>query len=166
VTTVGRPEAEKGAPLNAPIVLGSTYRTDGDMAYGRDGNPTVEALEEALGVIERGTCLAFSSGRFALPACSSAAIECSPAVQLNTSTPRVAASANEPSLAFAPAACAQSRAFTLPASREPIFTSWPRATSRLAIALPTMPVPKTPTFIVATAIDADRQGTGNRLIYR
>jgi cystathionine gamma-synthase len=49
-------------------VLGSTYRADGEVAYGRDGNPTVEALEEALGVIEGGTCLAFSSGMTAVAA--------------------------------------------------------------------------------------------------
>jgi cystathionine gamma-synthase len=68
VTTVGRPQAEAGAPLNAPIVLSSTYRADGGTAYGRDGNPTVAALEEALGVIEGGTCLAFSSGMSAVAA--------------------------------------------------------------------------------------------------
>jgi cystathionine gamma-synthase len=68
VTMLGRPEAEDGAPLNTPIVLGSTYRADGDTAYGRDGNPTVAALEEALGLIEGGTCLAFSSGMTAVAA--------------------------------------------------------------------------------------------------
>jgi len=68
VTTLGRPQAEGDAPLNAPIVLGSTYRADGNTAYGRDGNPTVAALEEALGVIEGGTCLAFSSGMSAIAA--------------------------------------------------------------------------------------------------
>jgi len=49
VTTLGRPKAEGGPHLNAPIVLGSTYRAEGGIAYGRDGNPTVAALEEALG---------------------------------------------------------------------------------------------------------------------
>ena len=68
VTTLGRPRAESGAPLNAPITLGSTYRAGGDTAYGRDGNPTVAALEEALGAIEGGTCLAFSSGMSAVAA--------------------------------------------------------------------------------------------------
>jgi cystathionine gamma-synthase len=68
VTTLGRPRAEGGAPLNAPIVLGSTYRADGGIAYGRDGNPTVSALEEALGVLEGGACLAFSSGMSAVAA--------------------------------------------------------------------------------------------------
>jgi cystathionine gamma-synthase len=68
VATIGRPRAEGGAPLNVPIVLASTYRADGDTAYGRDGNPTIAALEEALGVIEGGTCLAFSSGMSAVAA--------------------------------------------------------------------------------------------------
>jgi cystathionine gamma-synthase len=68
VTLLGRPGAEAGAPLNTPIVLGSTYRADGDIAYGRDGNPTVAALEHALGVIEGGACLAFSSGMSAVAA--------------------------------------------------------------------------------------------------
>jgi cystathionine gamma-synthase len=68
VTLLGRPGAEAGAPLNTPIVLGSTYRADGDVAYGRDGNPTVAALEHALGVIEGGDCLAFSSGMSAVAA--------------------------------------------------------------------------------------------------
>ncbi len=68
MTALGRPAADSGVPLNAPIVLASTYRADGNTAYGRDGNPTVAALEEALGVIEGGTCLAFSSGMSAVAA--------------------------------------------------------------------------------------------------
>ena len=68
MTALGRPAGESGAPLNEAIVLASTYRADGDTAYGRDGNPTVAALEEALGVIEGGTCLAFSSGMSAVAA--------------------------------------------------------------------------------------------------
>lgn len=68
VTTLGRPAMEAGAPLNAPIVLGSTYRADGATAYGRDGNPTVTALEDAIGVLEGGICLAFSSGMSAIAA--------------------------------------------------------------------------------------------------
>jgi len=68
VTTVGRPQAEPGVPLNTPLVLCSTYRANGDTAYGRESNPTVAALEEALGVLEGGTCLAFSSGMSAVAA--------------------------------------------------------------------------------------------------
>jgi cystathionine gamma-synthase len=68
VTALGRPRTEPGTPLNEPIVLSSTYRAGGDVAYARDGNPTVQALEEALGVLEGGTCLAFSSGMSAIAA--------------------------------------------------------------------------------------------------
>ena len=68
LTVVGRPRAERGAPLNPPIVLSSTYRADGENDYGRYGNPTVAALEEAIGLIEGGTCLAFSSGMSAVAA--------------------------------------------------------------------------------------------------
>jgi cystathionine gamma-synthase len=68
VTTLGRPEALVGAPLNSPIVLASTYRAGGRVAYGRDSNPTVTALEDAVGVIEGGACLAFCSGMSAVAA--------------------------------------------------------------------------------------------------
>lgn len=68
VTALGRPAAGSGAPFNAAIVLASTDRADGETAYGRDGNPTVAALEEALGVVEGGTCLAFASGMSAVAA--------------------------------------------------------------------------------------------------
>lgn len=68
MATAGRPRSDGGATLNAPIVLASTYRAGGEIVYGRDGNPTVAALEEALGVIEGGTCLAFSSGMSAVAA--------------------------------------------------------------------------------------------------
>jgi len=37
-----------------------------------------------------------------------------------------------------------SAAFSLPAVRDPIITSCPMATSFVAIALPTIPVPSTP----------------------
>jgi len=58
----GRPAHEPDAPLNAPVTLASTYVAGGDLEYGRYGNPTWVAFEEALGALERGRCLAFSSG--------------------------------------------------------------------------------------------------------
>jgi cystathionine gamma-synthase len=58
----GRPGHAPGAPLNAPIVPASTYRHGGDIGYGREGNPGWEALEEALGELEHGRCVTFSSG--------------------------------------------------------------------------------------------------------
>jgi len=58
----GRPAHEPDAPLNAPVTLASTYVAGGSLEYGRYGNPTWEAFEEALGALEGGRCLAFSSG--------------------------------------------------------------------------------------------------------
>jgi cystathionine gamma-synthase len=58
----GRPEKESDAPLNQPLVMASTYVAGGDLEYGRYGNPTWAAFEEALGALEGGRCLAFSSG--------------------------------------------------------------------------------------------------------
>lgn len=57
--TAGRPG---GGPLNAPIVPASTYHVDGDLIYGRDGNPGWQAFEEAIGALEHGTAVAFASG--------------------------------------------------------------------------------------------------------
>ena len=49
-------------PLNAPITMASTYVAGGDLEYGRYANPTWSAFEEALGALEGGQALAFSSG--------------------------------------------------------------------------------------------------------
>lgn len=49
-------------------MLTSTYRQDGQVAYGRDGNPTWIALEEAIGGLEGGSALAFASGLAAIAA--------------------------------------------------------------------------------------------------
>ncbi len=49
-------------PLNTPITMASTYVAGGDLEYGRYANPTWTAFEEALGALEGGRCLAFSSG--------------------------------------------------------------------------------------------------------
>jgi len=55
------------APLNPPVVFASTYVGAHDvhaagLGYGRYGNPTWQALEEALGALEGGRALTFSSG--------------------------------------------------------------------------------------------------------
>ena len=42
--------------------MASTYVAGGDLEYGRYGNPTWTAFEDALGALEGGRCLAFSSG--------------------------------------------------------------------------------------------------------
>src|SRR5687767_1448095 len=60
--TAGRPAREPGAPLNPPVVLSSTYAAGAEIGYGRGGNPTWTAFEEALGALEDGTALAFASG--------------------------------------------------------------------------------------------------------
>jgi cystathionine gamma-synthase len=60
--TAGRPAHAPDRPLNEPITMASTYVAGGDLEYGRYGNPTWTAFEEALGALEGGRCLAFSSG--------------------------------------------------------------------------------------------------------
>src|SRR3954447_17580625 len=60
--TSGRPSHESDNPLNEPLTMASTYVAGGDVEYGRYGNPTWSAFEQALGDLEGGRCLAFSSG--------------------------------------------------------------------------------------------------------
>ncbi len=62
VVHAGRPDHEPDQPLNAPITMASTYVGGGDLEYGRYANPTWSAFEEALGALEGGRALAFSSG--------------------------------------------------------------------------------------------------------
>jgi cystathionine gamma-synthase len=58
-----------GAPAVPPIVAASVFASWGEpdhaRAYGRNGNPTWEALEQALGAIEDAGALVFSSGQAA-----------------------------------------------------------------------------------------------------
>ncbi len=58
----GRPDRNADEPLNTPLVMASTYVAGGDLEYGRYGNPTWAAFEEALGALEGGRCLSFASG--------------------------------------------------------------------------------------------------------
>jgi cystathionine gamma-synthase len=58
----GRPTRDPGAPMNPPIALSSTYVQDASLEYGRDGNAGWGALEAALGALDGGHALAFSSG--------------------------------------------------------------------------------------------------------
>ena len=62
VVEAGRPPAEPGGAVNTPVVLSSTFRAGGEIAYVRHGSPTVAALEEAIGALEGGRGLVFSSG--------------------------------------------------------------------------------------------------------
>ncbi|MBV7377916.1 cystathionine gamma-lyase [Maritimibacter dapengensis] len=64
---------EKGDPLALPLTLTSMYHLPGDPApgvpgYGRAENPTWEALEAALSLIEDAPALAFPSGMAAISA--------------------------------------------------------------------------------------------------
>jgi cystathionine gamma-synthase len=58
----GRPDRTPAGPINQPIMLSSTFHAGGERVYGRDGNPTLEAFEAALGAVEGGPVTAFSSG--------------------------------------------------------------------------------------------------------
>ncbi len=60
--TAGRPPHEPDQPLNTPITMASTYVAGGTLEYGRYGNPTWTAFEDALGALEGGQCLSFASG--------------------------------------------------------------------------------------------------------
>jgi cystathionine gamma-synthase len=64
----GRPAAVADAPFSEPVTFASTYRAGGDLEYGRYGNPTWTAFETAVGALEGGQALAFSSGLAAISA--------------------------------------------------------------------------------------------------
>ena len=63
----GRDESP-GAALGAEVVLSSTYRQDGPIAYGRFGNAGWTHFEDVLGALEGGRAVAFSSGIAAVSA--------------------------------------------------------------------------------------------------
>ncbi|HEX5811265.1 MAG TPA: PLP-dependent transferase, partial [Pseudonocardia sp.] len=66
-TADGRP----GAPLHPGPVLSTTFHLDAvlpDFYYGRPGNPTWTALEEAIGALDGGECVSFASGMAAIGA--------------------------------------------------------------------------------------------------
>ena len=66
--TAGRPARVADGPLNAPIVMASTYHAGGDVGYGRYGNPTWGMFETAVGALEGGTATSFASGMAATAA--------------------------------------------------------------------------------------------------
>ena len=71
--TAGRPDRVVDAPLNPPVVFASTYIGAHDVSaaeigYGRYGNPTWQALEQAIGALEGGQALTFASGMAAVHA--------------------------------------------------------------------------------------------------
>ena len=66
--TAGRPNIAPDAALNPPLVLTSTFHSGGAIGYGRYGNQTWSALESAIGELEGGSTLVFSSGMAAVSA--------------------------------------------------------------------------------------------------
>src|SRR4051794_13840327 len=63
----GRPERVPGGPFNEPITLASALHADGATGYARDGLRSWAALEAAVGALDGGHAVAFSSG---LAACA------------------------------------------------------------------------------------------------
>jgi cystathionine gamma-synthase len=69
VVAAGRPPRIPGAPVNTPVELSATYAAPvTGTGYGRNGNATWTALEEAIGVLEHGEALVFGSGMAAVSA--------------------------------------------------------------------------------------------------
>jgi cystathionine gamma-synthase len=66
VVAAGRPINESDGALNPPIALNSTFHAGGPIGYGRYGNETWSALEEAISILEGGKTLIFSSGMGAI----------------------------------------------------------------------------------------------------
>ena len=78
VICAGRPSRTGSGPLNVPVVLASNFHAsstappgmeEGIRSYARtDATPTWEALEAAVGQVEGGHAVAFSSGMAAVAA--------------------------------------------------------------------------------------------------
>jgi cystathionine gamma-synthase len=66
--TTGRPVVGPDSELNQPISLNSTFTAGGPIGYGRYGNETWTALETAIGALEGGDTLSYSSGMAAVSA--------------------------------------------------------------------------------------------------
>ena len=68
VVAAGRPVKQPDGALNPPIALNSTFHEGGPIGYGRYGNETWSALEDAISTLEGGKTLLFSSGMAAISA--------------------------------------------------------------------------------------------------
>ena len=66
--SAGRPDSAPDASVNPPLFLSSTYHAGGPVGYGRYGNQTWSALEDAIAELEGGPTLTFSSGMAAINA--------------------------------------------------------------------------------------------------
>jgi cystathionine gamma-synthase len=63
----GRPPATPDGPLSEPITLASTFHAGGPNGYAREGHPGWAAFEDAIGALDGGHAVAFSTG---MAACS------------------------------------------------------------------------------------------------
>ena len=68
VVAAARPAKQPDGALNPPIALNSTFHEGGPIGYGRYGNETWSALEDAISILEGGKTLLFSSGMAAISA--------------------------------------------------------------------------------------------------
>lgn len=66
--SAGRPARQPDGELNPPIALNSTFHAGGPIGYGRYGNETWTAFEDAVSALEGGQTLAFASGQAAASA--------------------------------------------------------------------------------------------------
>jgi cystathionine gamma-synthase len=66
VVAAGRPDKKPDGPLNPPISLNSTLHEGGPIGYGRYGNESWSALEEAISTLEGGQTLIYGSGMAAI----------------------------------------------------------------------------------------------------
>ena len=66
VVAAGRPAKKPDGPLNPPIALNSTFHEGGPIGYGRYGNESWSALEDAISVLEGGQTLIYGSGMAAI----------------------------------------------------------------------------------------------------
>ena len=62
VVEAGRPGREPGAGVNPVLSLSSTFHAGGDRGYLRDGSPTSDAFEVAVGTLDGGQAISFASG--------------------------------------------------------------------------------------------------------
>jgi len=60
--TAGRAAPAPGEPLSVPPIFASGFHANGTLPYARDGSPTWQAFEDALGSLEGGESVAFASG--------------------------------------------------------------------------------------------------------
>src|SRR5436305_14319004 len=67
----GRPPRQPSGPVNPSMMLSATFHAGGRRTYGREGNDGTEAFEAAIGALEGGRTISFSSGM----AASSALVE-------------------------------------------------------------------------------------------